>query len=88
MYFFQGSDLDQISQEFRLSWIVGDHQFVAGVFGMKVDGDYIGKFADPFYGYDPDVAFSQETTSYAAFVQDEWSFSERWKLIAGPALLA
>ena len=50
---------------------------------MKVDGDYTGKFADPFYGYDPDVAFTQETTSYAAFIQDEWSFSERWKLIGG-----
>ena len=50
---------------------------------MNVDGDYIGKFADPFYGYDPDVSFTQETTSYAAFFQDEWSFSERWKLIGG-----
>ena len=70
------------------AWTAGDHQLVAGVFGMKVDGDYIGKFADPFYGYDPDVAFTQETTSYAAFLQDEWSFSERWKLIARPALLA
>ena len=83
VFFFQGSDLDQISQEFRLSWVAGRHELVAGVFGMSVDGDYTGKFADPFYGYDPDVAFSQETTSYAAFVQDEWSFTERWKLIGG-----
>ncbi len=83
VYFFQGSDLDQVSQEFRLSWTTGDHEFVAGVFGMQVDGDYIGKFADPFYGYDPDVSFTQETTSYAAFIQDEWSFAERWKLILG-----
>ena len=29
VYFFQGSDLDQVSQEFRLSWTAGDHQFVA-----------------------------------------------------------
>ena len=28
-----------------------------------------------FYGYDPDVSFTQETTSFAAFFQDEWSFS-------------
>jgi iron complex outermembrane receptor protein len=83
VYFFQGSDLDQISQEFRLSWTAGDHQFVAGVFGMQVDGDYIGKFADPFYGYDPDVSFTQETTSYAAFFQGEWSLSERLKFIGG-----
>jgi len=83
VFFFQGSDLDQISQEFRFAWAAGQHQMVAGLFGMSVDGDYTGKFADPFYGYDPDVAFSQETTSYAAFVQDEWSFAERWKLIGG-----
>ena len=83
VFFFQGSDLDQLSQEFRLSWSAGQHEMVAGVFGMSVDGDYTGKFADPFYGYDPDVAFAQETTSYAAFFQDEWSFSDRWKLIGG-----
>lgn len=83
VFFFQGSDLDQVSQEFRLSWSAGPHEMVAGVFGMSVDGDYIGKFADPFYGYDPDIEFAQETTSYAAFFQDEWSFSERWKLIGG-----
>ena len=81
--FFQGSDLDQISQEFRLSWSMGAHEMVGGLFYMDVDGDYTGKFADPFYGYDPDVAFSQQTTSYAAFFQDEWSFNDRWKLIGG-----
>ncbi len=83
VFFFQGSDLDQLSQEFRLSWSAGQHEMVTGLFGMTVDGDYIGKFADPFYGYDPDIDMAQETTSYAAFFQDEWSFSDRWKLIGG-----
>jgi iron complex outermembrane receptor protein len=83
VYFFQGSDLDQVSQEFRFTRSFERHEFVGGVFGMKVDGSYIGKFADPFYGYDPDVSFTQKTTSYAAFVQDEWQFAERWKLIGG-----
>jgi iron complex outermembrane receptor protein len=83
VFFFQGSDIDQISQEFRLSWSAGDHQMVGGLFYMDVSGDYTGKFADPFYGYDPDVAFSQDTTSYAAFFQDEWSLDDQWKLIGG-----
>ena len=83
VYFFQGSDLDQVSQEFRLAWSAGPHEMVGGLFYMDVDGDYTGKFADPFYGYDPDVAFSQQTTSYAAFFQDEWSLNDRWKLIGG-----
>jgi iron complex outermembrane receptor protein len=83
VFFFQGSDLDQISEEVRLSWSAGAHELVAGVFGMRVDGDYIGKFADPFYGYDPDVDFSQKTTSWAVFVQDEFRFADRWKLTGG-----
>jgi iron complex outermembrane receptor protein len=83
VFFYQGSDLEQVSQEFRLAWEAGEHQMVAGLFGMYVDGDYIGKFADPFYGYDPDITFAQSTISYAAFFQDEWSFAERWKLIGG-----
>ncbi len=83
VFFFQGSRLEQFSQEFRLSWTAGAHAVVAGVFGMYVDGDYTAKFADPFYGYDPDIVFSQRTTSYAAFFQDEWSLNERWKLIGG-----
>ena len=58
-------------------------KLVGGVFGMYVDGNYTGKFADPFYGYDPDVAFKQRTVSYAAFLQDEWQFADQWKLIGG-----
>ncbi|HEX7374004.1 MAG TPA: TonB-dependent receptor, partial [Steroidobacteraceae bacterium] len=81
--FYQGSDLDQYSQEFRFSGSAGANYWVAGVYGMKVDGQYTGKFADPFYGYDPTVEMSQKTTSYAVFAQDEWSFAEDWKLIAG-----
>ena len=29
----------------------GGNQFVGGLYGMKVEGDYTGQFADPFYGY-------------------------------------
>src|SRR5262245_21280244 len=83
VFFFQGSRLKQLSQEARLSWTAGQHETVAGVFGMKVEGDYTGKFADPFYGYNPIVLFAQDTKSWAVFAQDEWSFTEKAKLIAG-----
>ena len=83
VFFYQGSELDQFSQEVRLSGLAGTHQWVAGVYGMYVDGDYTGKFADPFYGYDPTVEMMQRTTSYAAFAQDEWQFADQWTLIAG-----
>ncbi|MGL6223740.1 MAG: TonB-dependent receptor [Steroidobacteraceae bacterium] len=81
--FYQGSELEQISQEFRLSGTAGSHTWVAGLYGMQVDGDYTGKFATPFYGYDPTIVMSQETTSYAVFAQDEWQFADEWQLIVG-----
>ena len=81
--FYQGSDLEQFSQEFRLSGLSGEHQWVAGLYGMKVDGEYTGKFADPFYGYDPTVEMTQTTTSFAAFAQDEWHFAEALTLTGG-----
>jgi iron complex outermembrane receptor protein len=81
--FYQGSDLEQFSQEFRLAGSFGDNTWVAGLYGMTVDGDYTGKFATPFYGYDPTIEMEQETTSWALFAQNEWAFADAWKLIVG-----
>jgi iron complex outermembrane recepter protein len=81
--FYQGSDLEQYSQEFRLAGETGAHTWVAGLYGMRVDGDYTGKFATPFSFYDPTIVMSQKTTSWAVFAQDEWQFAEDWKLIVG-----
>ena len=81
--FYQGSDLEQFSQEFRLAGSIGEHTWVAGIYGMSVDGDYTGKFATPFYGYDPTIEMSQETTSWAIFAQDDWAFADDFKLIVG-----
>ncbi len=81
--FYQGSKLDQLSQEFRASMQFGPHQLTTGLYGMRVSGDYTGKFADPFVGYDPTESSSQDTKSYAIFAQDEWALAERFKLITG-----
>jgi iron complex outermembrane receptor protein len=92
--FYQGSDLKQISEELRLSGDFGSNHLVGGLYGMKVDGDYTGQFADPFYadiftGCVPDCAYvpvitaSQETTSFAIFAQNEWKATDRITLIAG-----
>ena len=48
--FYQGSDLEQYSEELRLSGDFGSNHLVGGVYFMNVDGDYTGQFADPFYG--------------------------------------
>ena len=91
--FYQGSDIKQYSEELRLSGSFGNNQIVGGVYGMKVEGDYTGQFADPFYSdfcdgdpacsYIPFITASQETTSYAIFLQNEWRATDKVSLIAG-----
>lgn len=81
--FYQGSKVDQYSQEIRFSGKSGNHQYVFGGFGMIIDGDYVGKWADPFISYDPLANFTQKTKSFAFFAQDEWAFAPRFKLIGG-----
>ena len=81
--FYQGSDIKQLSEELRLSGKAGQHQIVGGVYGMKVDGDYTGQFADPFYAYIPFITASQHTKSYAVFAQDEWKATDQVSLIGG-----
>ena len=91
--FYQGSDIKQYSQELRLSGSFGNNQIVGGVYGMKVEGDYTGQFADPFYSdfcdgdpacsYIPFITAAQETTSLAVFLQNEWRATDKVTLIAG-----
>ena len=83
VYFYQGSKIDQLSQEIRLQAKLGANQLSLGAYGLLVDGHYTGKYADLFYGYDPTVAFSQKTKSFAFFAQDEWKIAEQVKLIGG-----
>jgi iron complex outermembrane receptor protein len=81
--FYQGSDIKQYSEELRLSGTFGNNQIVGGVYGMKVEGDYTGQFADPFYLYIPVITAAQDTTSYAVFLQNEWRATDKVSLIAG-----
>ena len=92
--FYQGSDLEQYSEELRLAGDLGSNHLVGGLYFMNVDGDYTGQFADPFYrdlftGCVPDCAYipvitaSQQTTSFAVFLQNEWEATEKLSLITG-----
>jgi iron complex outermembrane receptor protein len=81
--FFQGAKSHQVSQELRVSTKLGAAYLVAGAYGMIIDGDYTGKFASPFYGYDPSVAFSQRTESLALFAQGEFEVTQQMKIIGG-----
>ncbi|EGD58275.1 TonB-dependent receptor [Novosphingobium nitrogenifigens DSM 19370] len=81
--FIQGSSVNQYTQELRASTKFGKNYLVFGGFGMILDGKYYAKFATPFDQYDPAVHFSQRTTSFAFFAQDEFKFNDQWKVIGG-----
>ena len=83
VYFFQSSKIDQASEELRLSGKFGSNELTIGAFGMLINGDYTGKYSDPFYGYDPLAIFSQRTRSFAFFAQDEWAIADKITLIGG-----
>ena len=82
-YFFQKSRLNQASQELRLSAKRGNHQVVIGAYGMIVNGEYSGSYGIPFLSYVPLAEFEQHTRSFAFFAQDEWSVTDKLKLIGG-----
>jgi iron complex outermembrane recepter protein len=81
--FILDNRLKQLSQELRASERFGANELVAGLFWMRVNGDYNGGFPIHFIGYEPQVQYSQDTTSFAAFAQDEWTLNDEFKLIGG-----
>ena len=81
--FSQGARTDQYTQELRASGSFGNNYLVVGAFGMIIDGKYTAKYATPFDQYDPDVAFTQRTESFAVFAQDEFRIGDQLKLIGG-----
>jgi len=81
--FSQGSRLDQGSEEVRIMAHLKHHELTVGAYGMVNAGTYYGSFGDPFYGYVPQANFTQKTQSFAFFAQDEWSLSDKVKLIGG-----
>ena len=94
--FYLKSDLDQFSQEIRLSGETDNTRWVAGIYYLNVEGDFEnGGAAGNFFGaafpgfglggtniglYNP---FSTETDSTAVFGQMEFDFSDSLTLIAG-----
>jgi iron complex outermembrane receptor protein len=81
--FFQRADTEQVSQEVRASISSDRNYFVAGAYGLIIDGNFDAKYATPFDQYDPTVAIDQKTKSYAFFAQNEYKVSDKIKLIGG-----
>jgi iron complex outermembrane receptor protein len=81
--FFQRADTKQYTQEVRAAATFGQNYLTIGAFGLIIDGKFNAKYAIPFIQYDPLVDFTQRTTSFAFFAQDEFKISDKIKLIGG-----
>ncbi len=81
----QGADAWQFSQELRLHAEYERGNWVAGVYYLKVDGDYYNMFgaANLAPGVDSYAEYSQTTESLAFFTQGEYDLTDEWTLIAG-----
>ncbi|NIB40175.1 TonB-dependent receptor [Pseudomaricurvus alkylphenolicus] len=93
--FYLRSDLDQFSQEFRISGDSDNLRWVAGVFYLNIDGEFgNGGYAENFFsaalgvplqgtGAGLDNPFETETDSYAIFGQLEFDITPNLTAIAG-----
>ncbi|MDE2435242.1 MAG: TonB-dependent receptor [Sphingomonadales bacterium] len=81
--FYQRANVNQYSQEVRLSMKSGNNFLVVGAYGLIIDGKFDAKYATPFDLYDPLVAISQRTESWALFAQDEFRLTDKLKLVGG-----
>jgi len=93
--FYLTSDLDQFSQEIRISGETDGMRWVAGAFYLDIEGDFgNGGYAENFFaaalgvplsgtGAGLSNPFDTETQSYALFGQVEFDLSDDFTLIAG-----
>ncbi|WP_169335528.1 TonB-dependent receptor [Dasania marina] len=76
-HFRQDQDTEQFSQEFQIQGDSDKLEWTAGLYYLKIDGEYRTGFDAPYvYGYSTDNTFALETESYAAFGQVERVLSD------------
>ena len=84
--FDQFTEIDQFSQELRLSMDGDSHRWVAGLYYLSIDNDSqssTDRRGDPNQGLDLGNAYSQETQSWAVFGQAEYDFSDELTAVFG-----
>ena len=85
------NDIDQTSQELRLTYVGGELVLIGGAFYSNDDVKTRDRFDAPdllgllgLVGvYSIGNEYRQKSESYAAFLHSEWQFDPAWKLTAG-----
>jgi iron complex outermembrane receptor protein len=85
VYFDIDQETDQFSQEFQLNSLTdGPFQWTAGLYFLEADASYTPIIVDiPASGQTITTHDEQSTTSYAAYFQGTYDFSENTRLTAG-----
>ena len=82
--FFQTVDSWQVSEEFRIHWETDQSRWVAGAYFLHIEGDYSsGVVLSDGQGWSTDNDYSNETDSYAFFLQGEYDLDPHWTVTGG-----
>jgi iron complex outermembrane receptor protein len=81
--FGQSADSKIYTQEVRLSRQQGPFRWTAGVYYLRVDGDYSQYLAFPIFGTQSTANYSVDTRSWAVFGQSEYDVSDKFSVVAG-----
>lgn len=84
--YFSNQNAHQFSQELRLSGNTGTLNWVAGVYYLKIAGDYDVYLDLPLFGFAIGNTYKHDVESYAAFGQGEYAFTDQLTVIAGARL--
>jgi len=81
----QGTDIQQFSQEVRLSFDGERHRSVLGLYFLNIDGSFSNQqFGELFFGPDIFETLSeQDTTTIAVFAQTEYDLTDQLALTLG-----
>jgi iron complex outermembrane receptor protein len=77
------ADINQFSQELRLSGTQGSTEWITGLYYLNIDNDFSGAFVFPSDAYFPKFEAGSETKTLSAFGQLDFSISEDLLLIVG-----
>ena len=84
------NNIEQVSQELRLTYVKDEYVLIAGVFygrdEVSTRDNFDASALLPLLGVPADAVgneYNQEADSYAVFGHAEWQFHENWKFITG-----
>jgi len=81
---FHKTDKQQFSQELRLMGETDKYNWIAGIYYLKIDGDFTEGVRSPGFSFSNiNNVYSLETESYALFVQGEYNLTPSLSLTGG-----